>query len=65
MPKKALYRQRAHSNPLIDAHFDIPLSPDHYNWCVRYLQFQIEVCGRENADAPSFTFFFQINIMKT
>ena len=32
LPKKAMYRQRAHSNPLVDAHFDIPLSPDHMNW---------------------------------
>lgn len=32
MPRKALYRQRAHSNPLLDAHFDVPLSPNHVKW---------------------------------
>lgn len=35
-PKKALYRQRAHCNPLSDALFAYPLSPDHVNWAEHY-----------------------------
>ena len=37
-PKKALYRQRAHCNPLSDAIFPYPLSPDHVNWADHYPQ---------------------------
>ena len=32
-PRKTFYRQRAHSNPLNDATFPVPLSPDHVAWC--------------------------------
>lgn len=32
LPKKQLYRARAHSNPLNDQFFDVPLSPAHVNW---------------------------------
>ena len=32
MPKKAIYRARAHSNPLNDSVFPVPLSPDHVEW---------------------------------
>ena len=35
-PKKALYRQRAHCNPLSDALFAYPISPDHVNWAEHY-----------------------------
>ena len=35
-PKKALFRQRAHCNPLSDALFPYPLSPDHVNWAEHY-----------------------------
>ena len=34
-PRKALYRMRAHSNPLNDASFPVPLSPAHCDWWVR------------------------------
>lgn len=34
-PRKALYRMRAHSNPLNDASFPVPISPDAYDWCGR------------------------------
>ncbi|KAL6767248.1 hypothetical protein ACKKBG_A39205 [Auxenochlorella protothecoides x Auxenochlorella symbiontica] len=36
MPKKQLYRARAHSNPLNDQFFDVPLSPKHVNWAEIY-----------------------------
>ena len=35
-PKKALYRQRAHCNPLSDSLFAYPMSPDHVNWAQHY-----------------------------
>jgi len=35
-PKKALYRQRAHCNPLSDSLFPYPLSPAHVNWAEHY-----------------------------
>lgn len=35
-PKKALFRQRAHCNPLSDALFPYPLSPNHVNWAEHY-----------------------------
>ncbi|EFN55624.1 hypothetical protein CHLNCDRAFT_133785 [Chlorella variabilis] len=35
-PKKQMYRMRAHSNPLNDAHFPVPLSPDHVDWAAHY-----------------------------
>ena len=34
-PRKALYRMRAHSNPLNDASFPVPLSPAHCDWWVQ------------------------------
>lgn len=35
LPRKQLYRARAHSNPLNDQFFDVPLSPAEAPWCVR------------------------------
>lgn len=35
-PKKALYRQRAHCNPLNDCLFPYPISPSHVNWAQHY-----------------------------
>ena len=35
-PKKRLYRARAHSNPLNDHSFDVPLTPKHVNWSAHY-----------------------------
>lgn len=31
-PRKCMYRMRAHSNPLNDATFPVPLSPNEYDW---------------------------------
>lgn len=31
-PRKQMYRMRAHSNPLNDATFPVPLSPAHHEW---------------------------------
>lgn len=38
-PRKALYRQRAHCNPLSDAIFAYPLTPDHVDWAQYYPSF--------------------------
>ncbi|AFZ80214.1 tRNA guanine-n-7-methyltransferase, putative [Theileria equi strain WA] len=35
-PKKALYRQRAHCNPLSDSYIAYPASPRFVNWSKRY-----------------------------
>ncbi|KAF3893159.1 tRNA (guanine-N(7)-)-methyltransferase [Trichophyton interdigitale] len=32
LPKKKLYRQRAHANPFSDHQLDYPISPDHMDW---------------------------------
>ncbi|EFJ24170.1 hypothetical protein SELMODRAFT_101998 [Selaginella moellendorffii] len=31
-PRKRFYRARAHSNPLSDSHFPVPVSPAHCDW---------------------------------
>lgn len=46
LPKKAYYRQRAHSNPLVDAHFEVPLSPDHMNWTELYPELHAEAAEK-------------------
>ena len=32
LPRKKMYRARAHSNPLSDQIFDVPLNPESVNW---------------------------------
>lgn len=32
LPRKGLYRQRAHSNPLTDVHYDVPTKPSDIDW---------------------------------
>jgi len=39
LPQKKLYRQRAHSNPISDHHFDYPISPDLMDWTTLYPKF--------------------------
>jgi tRNA (guanine-N7-)-methyltransferase len=31
LPRKRFYRARAHSNPLSDSHFPVPISPAHFS----------------------------------
>lgn len=38
LPRKRFYRARAHSNPLSDSHFPVPLSPSHVDYSVHYPQ---------------------------
>ncbi|KAL5200312.1 hypothetical protein ABZP36_021515 [Zizania latifolia] len=36
LPRKRFYRARAHSNPLSDSHFPIPISPDEFDLSQHY-----------------------------
>ncbi|KAK8619666.1 hypothetical protein V6N13_135948 [Hibiscus sabdariffa] len=38
LPRKRFYRARAHSNPLSDSHFPVPLSPSHVDYSLHYPQ---------------------------
>lgn len=54
-PRKRFYRARAHSNPLSDAHFPVPISPAHIDWSEHFPAFfapaQEEIPGERNDDA--------------
>ncbi|XP_044471080.1 tRNA (guanine-N(7)-)-methyltransferase [Mangifera indica] len=39
LPRKRFYRARAHSNPLSDSHFPVPVSPSHVDYSLHYPQF--------------------------
>ncbi|KAL5782875.1 hypothetical protein ACOSP7_007904 [Xanthoceras sorbifolium] len=39
LPRKRFYRARAHSNPLSDSHFPVPVSPFHVDFSLHYPQF--------------------------
>ncbi|KAH8932231.1 hypothetical protein BDL97_19G060900 [Sphagnum fallax] len=39
MPKKRFYRARAHSNPLSDSQFPVPVKPDEFNWSEHFPAF--------------------------
>ncbi|KAJ6373366.1 hypothetical protein OIU76_027662 [Salix suchowensis] len=43
LPRKRFYRARAHSNPLSDSHFPVPISPSHVDFSLHYPQFSCEV----------------------
>lgn len=38
LPRKRFYRARAHSNPLSDSHFPVPISPSQVDYSVHYPQ---------------------------
>lgn len=39
LPRKRFYRARAHSNPLSDSHFPVPVSPHHVEYSLHYPHF--------------------------
>lgn len=39
LPRKRFYRARAHSNPLSDSHFPVPISPAQVDYSLHYPQF--------------------------
>ncbi|KAF5202423.1 tRNA (guanine-N(7)-)-methyltransferase [Thalictrum thalictroides] len=36
LPRKRFYRARAHSNPLSDSHFPVPIAPSHVDYSLHY-----------------------------
>lgn len=38
LPRKRFFRARAHSNPLSDSHFPVPVSPSHVDYSLHYPQ---------------------------
>ncbi|KAE9603763.1 putative tRNA (guanine(46)-N(7))-methyltransferase [Lupinus albus] len=38
LPRKRFYRARAHSNPLSDSHFPVPISPSHVDYSIHFPQ---------------------------
>ncbi|KAL4419590.1 hypothetical protein ABPG77_004839 [Micractinium sp. CCAP 211/92] len=49
-PRKQLYRMRAHSNPLNDASFPVPLGPDAFDWAAHYPE--LHAAAAERGEAP-------------
>ncbi|KAI3468979.1 hypothetical protein Pfo_025642 [Paulownia fortunei] len=39
LPRKRFYRARAHSNPLSDSHFPVPVSPSQFDYTLHFPQF--------------------------
>ncbi|KAK7283017.1 hypothetical protein RIF29_12212 [Crotalaria pallida] len=39
LPRKRFYRARAHSNPLSDSHFPVPISPSHVDYSLHFPHF--------------------------
>ncbi|ERM93489.1 tRNA (guanine-N(7)-)-methyltransferase [Amborella trichopoda] len=39
LPRKRFYRARAHSNPLSDSHFPIPITPSDFNYSLHFPHF--------------------------
>lgn len=52
LPRKRFYRARAHSNPLSDSHFPVPVSPAHVDYSLHYPHYlpssgQLDACSRK------------------
>lgn len=54
LPRKRFYRARAHSNPLSDSHFPVPLSPQHVDYSAHYPQFVSSSGNAENSKKVEF-----------
>ncbi|KAM0945883.1 putative tRNA (guanine(46)-N(7))-methyltransferase [Dioscorea sansibarensis] len=53
LPRKRFYRARAHSNPLSDSHFPIPISPSEVDYAQHFPHFfPSEMCDHDKCDAP-------------
>ncbi|KAM1089155.1 hypothetical protein ACFX19_017173 [Malus domestica] len=51
LPRKRFYRERAHSNPLSDSIFPVPVSPRHVDYSLHYQQYlpsfdQVDSCKK-------------------
>ena len=49
LPRKGLYRQRAHCNPLTDVHFDVPTKPADIDWSEHFPELYEQ--AKENNEA--------------
>lgn len=57
LPRKRFYRARAHSNPLSDSHFPVPVSPDEFDLSQHYPRyFPEDKGGSETVAAPRIRF---------
>lgn len=53
LPRKRFYRARAHSNPLSDSHFPIPICPSEVDYAQHFPHFFPSVmCDQDKCDAP-------------
>ncbi|PTB76644.1 RGS-protein [Trichoderma longibrachiatum ATCC 18648] len=52
LPRKKLYRQRAHANPFSDHLLEYPISPEHMDWSSYYPAFVDEEAPREESKPP-------------
>ncbi|KAF9660604.1 hypothetical protein SADUNF_Sadunf18G0002900 [Salix dunnii] len=43
LPRRRFYRIRAHSNPLSDSHFPVPISPSHVDFSLHYPQSPVKL----------------------
>ncbi|KAL8466336.1 hypothetical protein ACS0TY_035443 [Phlomoides rotata] len=50
LPRKRFYRARAHSNPLSDSHFPVPISPTQFDYTAHFPQFSLPNKKIEFAD---------------
>lgn len=50
LPQKKFYRQRAHSNPMTDHNFDVPVKPEDMDWSEHYPDFY--QTGEKITDCP-------------
>ncbi|MCO5568039.1 hypothetical protein L7F22_021735 [Adiantum nelumboides] len=56
-PRKRFYRARAHSNPLSDSQFPVPISPAHIDWSVHFPAFfksALETASGKLPPCPSY-----------
>jgi tRNA (guanine-N7-)-methyltransferase len=57
LPRKRFYRARAHSNPLSDSHFPVPVSPEEFDLSQHYPRyFPADKGGGEAAASPRIRF---------
>eukprot|EP00889_Picochlorum_renovo_P002442 jgi/Picre1/29472/NNA_004860.t1 len=47
LPRKGKYRQRAHSNPLLDVHFDVPTKPSDVDWSTYFPELYAQAAEKQ------------------
>ncbi|KAF6155629.1 hypothetical protein GIB67_034724 [Kingdonia uniflora] len=54
LPRKRFYRARAHSNPLSDSHFPVPISPSHVDYSLHFPHYFPSVKNDDKNNAKVF-----------